>query len=264
MFEAIRELWEEVNESWEYDVSDEIVQMGKFLGQKGYSLRLANTTKAYSIGGTIWFEVLLRIREYQLYCNIIENLDTCFRKQLHIHLISRHRDTSMLGNVTEEIQYPKRMTFVRIPAVVWLQRLDFIPRILGEAFCNQIEMFLSFAVPIFADGEFGALVRKPIGGVEQGKFPCQIVQRSSKCLEYVGSKDAESRRRRSEIHPSQVCSFLRLFCFDGWGIGLYESTDFLIQDGQVFHRPRELQPWTIHAHFKELYHNRKYYNDFRR
>jgi len=241
MFEVIRELWEEANEFWKYDFCHEIVQVDNFIGQKGDSLLLSKNTKAYSIGGTIWFEVLLGIREYQLYCKAIDNLAMCFRSQLHIqHRIPRHRDTSMLGNVTKEMQYPKRMAFVRIPSVVRLQRLDFIPRILGEASCNFIESSLSIAVPIFADGEFGLVVWKAIGGVEQGKFPRQIVQRSSKCLEYVGSKNPESSRRRSEIHRSYVCSFLRLSCFDGWRVGLYESGDLLIQDGQVFPSPGEL------------------------
>ncbi len=55
MFEAVRELWEEANEFWEYDVCDEIIQVDNFLGQKGDSLHPSNTTKkAYTPVG-IWF-----------------------------------------------------------------------------------------------------------------------------------------------------------------------------------------------------------------
>lgn len=249
MFEVIRELWEEANEFWEYDVCDEIIQVDNFLGQKGDSLHLSNTTKkAYTPVG-IWFEALRRVAENHLYCTSIENLVT--RRHQHIQLCSRHRDTSMLGNVTEEIEYPKRMAFVGIPSVVWLQRSDFIPHILSEAFCNLIESALSIAAPIFANREFGVVERNTIGDVEQGKLPRQIVQRGPKVLEYIGSKDAKSSRNGREIHPRQICSILCQFCFDGWGVGLYENVDFLIQNAKVFSRPRELQPWTIHTHSKD-------------
>jgi len=81
----------------------------------------------------------------------------------------------MLGNVTEEMQNPERMAFVGIPSVVWLQRSDFVPHILSEAFCNLIESALSTAAPIFANRETGIVERNTIGDIEQGKLPRQIV-----------------------------------------------------------------------------------------
>lgn len=72
----------------------------------------------------------------------------------------------MFSNVTEEIQYPKRMVFIGIPSVIWLQSLDFIPRILGEAFCNRIKMGIAISVLFFANREFGAFMRETIGDIE--------------------------------------------------------------------------------------------------
>ena len=173
MFESFRHLWEEANELREYDVCDEIIQADNFLGQQGDSLHLLNTTKkAYTPVG-IWFKALRRAAKNHLYCTSIKNLVT--RRHLHIQLCSRHWDTPMLGNVTEEMQNPERMAFVGIPSVVWLQRSDFVPHILSEAFCNLIESALSTAAPIFANRETGIVERNTIGDIEQGKLPRQIV-----------------------------------------------------------------------------------------
>lgn len=247
-------LLEESRESWHEFVADKFVYIDKLLHRKHQFLPFIPKSELHQ---GLWLELHILLkdnaeREHH-YTAIVEpqlsdrisgsrNLG-----KLKLHHSRMERKVPMLVNVPQVIELPKIGTFVSIPSVVRLKRLNDVDRALWHPLGRTLNETSELSVGLWpvANRKTYFMFRQLIVFDRESKG--QMIQRGTQASDEIASNQGQGVERNvNHRNSNEVLSGLNiLFSADAITLRLLKSRDFSIQQVKVFLRPLNLQIWAI-------------------
>jgi hypothetical protein len=136
-----------------------------------------------------------------------------------------HRENSVLVQIANIVQLPKGMLLKPIPSRVWLKQPDLLYGLTRNVPDNLPENRFAFGVFPVVNREAGFPSR--IGGGEQGKLPCQLVERGAERVSEVPQDKGRTKWDGFQFKPDDVPRILNIVCFRN---GVWFGREIFIND----------------------------------
>ncbi|MFY9730736.1 MAG: hypothetical protein WB723_06595 [Candidatus Acidiferrales bacterium] len=169
--------------------------------------------------------------------NATRNLFGCdVRKTQNLHASVRG-NPSVLVEVTYLVEPPQRMSFVGCPSVIWLRKVDFANRLVGNSDETPPERTQ------FVFGQDRAIDNRERGvlwnAIQSSQTPNQLVEGRTHVVDHVTRDEADVRRDVQELKAQDVPSAFKVI-LAGNGIGIRGEIGYLgVESLKVSSRPKK-------------------------
>ena len=240
---------EEPDESWEYGVSDILVQGAYLLDGDFYAEVPA--TENYT-GSRFWMELHLcrafRGQHVDYFADVrhshVHNIGAV-EVGLEINHAVRKGYGHVLGDVAEFIDLPEGIIFVGQSSVVRLERLNLISGCWWDFFHSLTEARIG---SLFSRARIEAPGTRELGSWEGGlrskeaELPHEVIKGRSQSEEHVTGDQAEAIRWHREFHVDDVEAVCRIHLYgDFGGVTRMEHPEFGFKAVEMFLRPDQFQ-----------------------
>lgn len=241
MYASFYQLREEARESWDYVMSNKFVYLvdafdvalDSFIG----------VAKDY-VEGNVWVEghLIIARESVEENCHYSFIVECCIPqnglRKPELNMAAMHRDSSVLVDVTQEVQARQKMTLngYGVPSIVRLKRFDDSDCIGGNAGSVSREFFSIGSRKSRELSSFG------IGGGEACQTPNELVERRTQAIQCVTGNERNAVGSRFNLACDSVEMLLRVGLTPKLiRLGFVEAAQLLPQSVEVFLRPLGLK-----------------------
>lgn len=235
-------LLKEARESWDYAVSDEVVDV---LNDFEATRDTFHAISKDYLEGEAWIEfyLTLELNRKAQYCGIIEAFDgdrVSGRNGKQVfkgNIDGARRNTTMLVNNTELLQYPQHVqsNSGTIRSVVRLKRLDDGSGLFGNVFGLLGEAPSACVVPTIDNGKLGL---NRISNVQLGEGEHKLIQGGSQTIGQIAQDERYFSRNLAQLDADAVARSIRIiFAQDGIRLSLPIALDFQTKAFEMVFRP---------------------------
>lgn len=236
-------LLEEALEFGDHVLTDKLVYLSKFIVGNSDPFALVSELNTDL---DRWLEVKLTLRGEgkPQYLAVIrpanDGLHVGWVSNRNIGTVCVERYPSMFVDVPEPMQAPQFSAFVSTPAVVWLQRLNNLHSINGDAPNVPRKCLAAFAAFNPDDREGGSVVRSPAMRVSEKAS--QVIKGGAETRDDISCDQCEPYIWGAEVNVRDVLSSFKIIVERNriW-LALQKDVQFFIQSAEVMLRPTTLQ-----------------------